>query len=115
MRMAHGNPAPADNVQTAVDSAHGIIVAQEVTTEAADNRSLVPMAEAAKQALDNPETLNVVADAGYRPPRIVFIAYSITFFARSVLSMSGLNSTPDSISFTRLASRSKIAFVSCRT
>jgi transposase len=65
MRMAHGNPAPAYNVQTAVDAEYGIIVAQHVTTEATDNRSLLPMAEAAKEALDNPDTLNVVADAGY--------------------------------------------------
>ncbi|HXP08580.1 MAG TPA: IS1182 family transposase [Acidobacteriaceae bacterium] len=64
MRMAHGNPAPAYNVQTAVDAEHGIIVAQQVTTEATDNRSLLPMAEAAKRALEA-ETLNVVADAGY--------------------------------------------------
>jgi transposase len=65
MRMAQGNPAPAYNVQTAVDAEHGIIVAQQVTTQATDNRSLLPMAEAAQQALDQPETLNVVADAGY--------------------------------------------------
>lgn len=64
MRMAPGH-APAYNVQTAVDAAHGIIVAQQVTTEANDQRSLLPMAEAAKIALDRPETLNVVADAGY--------------------------------------------------
>jgi transposase len=57
--------APAYNVQTAVDAAHGLIVAQQVTTQASDNRSLLPMAEAAKAALDRPETLNVVADAGY--------------------------------------------------
>jgi transposase len=65
MRMAHGNPAPAYNVQTAVDAEHGIIVAQQVTTEATDNRSLLPMAEAAKHALGEPEVLKVVADAGY--------------------------------------------------
>lgn len=64
MRMAPGH-APAYNVQTAVDAEHGIVIAHEVTTEPTDNRSLLPMAEAAKQALDNPETLNVVADAGY--------------------------------------------------
>jgi transposase len=64
LRMAPGH-APAYNVQTAVDADHSIIVAQQVTTDAADNRSLLPMAEAAQQALDNPETLNVVADAGY--------------------------------------------------
>lgn len=64
MRMANGY-APAYNVQTAVDAEHGIIVAQQVTMEATDNRSLLPMAEAAKQALGNPETLKVVADAGY--------------------------------------------------
>jgi hypothetical protein len=57
--------APAYNVQTAVDAEHGIIVAQEVTTEATDNRSLLPMAAAAKEALGSPEKLNVVADAGY--------------------------------------------------
>jgi transposase len=65
MRMAHGNPAPAYNVQTAVDAEHGLIVAQQVTTEATDNRSLLPMAEAAKQAVGAPALLKVVADAGY--------------------------------------------------
>ena len=65
MRMGQGNTAPAYNVQTAVDAKHGIIVAQQVTTEANDQRSLLPMAEAAKQSLGDPETLNVVADAGY--------------------------------------------------
>ncbi len=65
MRIRQDQYAPAYNVQTAVDADHGIIVAQQVTTEASDNRSLQPMAEAAKAALDNPETLNVVADAGY--------------------------------------------------
>jgi transposase len=64
MRMANGH-APAYNVQTAVDAEHAIIVAQQVTTEANDQRSLLPMSEAAKQALGTPETLNVVADAGY--------------------------------------------------
>ena len=57
--------APAYNVQTAVDAEHGLIVAQQVTTEATDNRSLLPMAEAAKEALGGPEKLNVIADAGY--------------------------------------------------
>ena len=65
MRMAHGNPAPAYNVQTAVDAEHAIIIAQQVTTDSNDLRSLLPMAEAAQQALGSPETLNVVADAGY--------------------------------------------------
>lgn len=64
MRLAQGH-APAYNVQTAVDAEHGLIIAQQVTTEATDNRSLLPMAEAAKQALGGPETLNVIADAGY--------------------------------------------------
>jgi hypothetical protein len=57
--------APAYNVQTAVDAEHGLIVAQQVTTAANDQRSLLPMAEAAKQALGAPEMLNVIADAGY--------------------------------------------------
>jgi transposase len=65
MRMGSGGFAPAYNVQTAVDSEHALIVAQQVTDEATDNRSLLPMAEAAKVAVGNPPELNVVADAGY--------------------------------------------------
>jgi transposase len=64
MRTANGF-APAYNVQTAVDAEHAIIVAQKVTDHGADNRLLLPMAEAAKQAVGSPESLNVVADAGY--------------------------------------------------
>lgn len=64
MRTANGK-APAYNVQTAVDAAHALIVAHQVTTEANDQRSLLPMAEAAKQAVGNPASLNAVADAGY--------------------------------------------------
>lgn len=55
---------PAYNVQTVVDAEHALIVAQAVTSEATDNTSLQPMAEAARDAL-GVATLNVVADAGY--------------------------------------------------
>jgi transposase len=55
---------PAYNVQTVVDAEHALIVTHEVTTEATDNTSLQSMAEAAREALEQP-TLNVVADAGY--------------------------------------------------
>jgi transposase len=64
MRMA-GSFAPAYNVQTAVDAEHALIVAHAVTLDVADSRCLEPMAEAARQALDRPATLNIVADAGY--------------------------------------------------
>lgn len=64
MRTGQGK-APAYNVQTAVDAEHGLIVAQKVTTETNDERSLLPMAEAAKQGLGAPEAINIVADAGY--------------------------------------------------
>jgi transposase len=64
MRMGNSH-APAYNVQTAVDAEHALIVAQKVTQEASDNRSLLPMAEAAKEAVGNPDSLHVVADAGY--------------------------------------------------
>lgn len=64
MRMGNGH-APAYNVQTAVDAEHALIVAQQVSDEATDNRSLLPMAEAAKGAVGNPDALNVVADAGF--------------------------------------------------
>src|SRR5437588_1196202 len=65
MRTASNGFTPAYNVQTAVDTEHALIVAQKVTDEATDNRSLLPMAEAAKQAVGDPPSLNLVADAGY--------------------------------------------------
>lgn len=64
MRMA-GTIAPAYNVQTAVDAEHALVVAHAVTLDAADNRQLQPMAEAAHEALERPATLNIVADKGY--------------------------------------------------
>lgn len=57
---------PAYNVQTAVDAEHGLIVAHQVSDEPSDNRSLLPMAEAAQQALGaSSSTMHVLADAGY--------------------------------------------------
>ncbi len=65
MRMGNGH-APAYNVQTAVDAEHALIVAQQVTAEATDNRSLLPMAEAAHSAVSEPgQAMHVVADGGY--------------------------------------------------
>ncbi len=64
MRTSSGH-APAYKVQTAVDAEPALIVAQPVTTEANEQRSLLPMAEAAKQAVGAPALLNVIADAGY--------------------------------------------------
>jgi hypothetical protein len=52
-------------VQTAVDAEHAVIVTQQVTDEATDNRSLLSMAEAAYKAVGQPASLNIVADAGY--------------------------------------------------
>ncbi len=66
MRSSIGAKVPAYNVQAAVDSQHALIVAQQVTTEATDNRCLLPMAEAAQVAVCAPgQVLHVVADAGY--------------------------------------------------
>ncbi|HMF64043.1 MAG TPA: IS1182 family transposase [Edaphobacter sp.] len=63
MKVA-GTIAPAYNVQTAVDSEHALVVTHAVTLDAADNRSLEPMAEAAKKAL-GADSLNIIADTGY--------------------------------------------------
>jgi transposase len=63
MKMA-STIAPAYNVQTAVDAEHALIVTHAVVPDAADNRQLEPMAEAAKRAL-GVERLNIVADTGY--------------------------------------------------
>lgn len=65
MRTTQGK-VPGYNVQIAADSEHALIVAHTVSTEATDNRSLLPMAEAARKALDSePGGLHVVADTGY--------------------------------------------------
>lgn len=65
MRTTNGK-VPAYNVQTAVDAEHALIVAQQVSVEATDNRSLQPMAEAAQDALGGPGTaMHAVSDAGY--------------------------------------------------
>jgi hypothetical protein len=55
---------PAYNLQSAVDAEHALIIAHDVVLDAADNRSLEPMADAAKAVLGK-QTFHVVADAGY--------------------------------------------------
>lgn len=64
MKAGGGSSAVAYNVQTAVDAQNKLVVHHEVTNESTDQRSLLPVAAAAKDAL-GVETLNVVADAGY--------------------------------------------------
>lgn len=65
MKTRQGN-VPAYNVQVAVDAEHGLIVAQQVTTEKNDTRSLLPMGQAAQAAVGEAEKiLHVVADTGY--------------------------------------------------
>ena len=55
---------PAYNMQSAVDAENALVIAHEVVLDAADSRSLEPMAKAAKAVL-GPDNFNVVADAGY--------------------------------------------------
>jgi Transposase DDE domain len=55
---------PAYNLQSAVDAEHALIIAHDVVLDAADNRSLEPMANAAKAVLGK-ENFHLVADAGY--------------------------------------------------
>ncbi|MDD9978331.1 MAG: IS1182 family transposase [Boseongicola sp.] len=57
-------PSVGYNVQTAVDTKHHLIAAQEVVTEANDLRQLEPMSQAAKEELEV-EKLGVLADSGY--------------------------------------------------
>ena len=52
------------NVQTAVDAGTPLIVAQDVTSQGHDRDLLVPMAAAAKEAL-NRDGMHVLADRGY--------------------------------------------------
>jgi transposase len=62
--LMRNNTLPAYNVQTAVDAEHALIVAHAVVLDAADSRSLQPMAEAAKTALGI-DSFRIVTDAGY--------------------------------------------------
>ena len=65
MRTTTGKVA-AYNVQTAVDAQHALIIAQRVTDESNDTRSLQPMAEAAQAAVrERGQEMHVVADGGY--------------------------------------------------
>ena len=61
---ATGVAVQAFNAQIAVDGAHQIIVAASVTQQETDRQQLVPMAEAARTALEAMPD-QVVADAGY--------------------------------------------------
>lgn len=64
MKTARHGYQAAYNAQTAVDAQHGLIAAFDLTSEANDQRQLLPMAQAAKAALDA-ESLTIVADTGY--------------------------------------------------
>jgi len=64
IQRAHGAFIAGYNAQIAVDSAHQIIIAQHVQTNASDARALKPLLAAARAALKtNPK--EVSADAGY--------------------------------------------------
>lgn len=64
LRGSAGEALAGYNVQQAVDTQHGFIVAHEVTTLGNDKTSLAPMALKAQQALDAQE-LTVLTDTGY--------------------------------------------------
>jgi transposase len=64
MRTGHGGSDVSYNVQIVVDSAHKLIVAHAVSSEATDLHQLLPMARQAKDIL-GVDTLEVTADKGY--------------------------------------------------
>lgn len=64
MRTANHGHQVAYNAQIAVDGAHHLIAAFDVTSECNDEALLYPMAEKVKEAL-GVESLTVVADTGY--------------------------------------------------
>ncbi len=55
---------PANNIQTAVDTKHALIVTHDVVLDASDIRCLRPMAEATRRAL-GVDGFQIVAGAGY--------------------------------------------------
>lgn len=64
MRSGREGIVAGYNVQSAVDTATGLIVHHEVTTDGSDNRQLEPIATSAKSEL-GVDKLQVLADAGY--------------------------------------------------
>lgn len=62
--MTRGTGIVGYNVQTAVDTQHHLIVANEVTNVGSDRDQLSSMAKQAREAMAS-ETLSVVADRGY--------------------------------------------------
>lgn len=62
--MTRGNDIIGYNVQTAVDTQHHLIVAQEVTNAGSHHDQLISMAKQAREAIDS-ETLSIVADRSY--------------------------------------------------
>lgn len=64
MRVAGKGSPVAYNVQSAVDSKHGLIAAHAVTDASNDRQQLLPTALLAKEAL-GADALDVIADAGY--------------------------------------------------
>ena len=64
MSVSNNGTDIAHNVQVAVDSKHHLVVAVDITSNAADNGQLYPMAELTKQELSVDE-ITVLADKGY--------------------------------------------------
>ena len=64
MSVSNNGTDISHNVQVAVDSKHHLVVAVDVTSNAADNGQLYPMAEQTKHELSVDE-LTVLADKGY--------------------------------------------------
>ena len=69
------------NVQTAVDSKHHLIVAQDVTNEGLDNHQLFSMAQGAKEILGQDE-IEVVADMLLRVPAFRSVPNTTGIFSR---------------------------------
>ncbi|MDD4699979.1 MAG: IS1182 family transposase [Oscillospiraceae bacterium] len=64
MSVSNNGTDIAHNVQTVVDSKYHLVVALDVTSNAADNGQLYPMAEQAKKEL-SVDKIIVIADKGY--------------------------------------------------
>jgi transposase len=64
MKTARHGHQVAYNAQSAVDAKHGLIAAFDLTNDCNDQNQLLPMAQAAKEALEA-EALTAVADTGY--------------------------------------------------
>lgn len=103
MQSKKGHYELAYNVQTSVDSKHGIIVANDVCQECTDTHQGQPLLEQAEQNLERPfpEGLKVCDDADYDDPAFLKWLENRKFDAYIPLAEKGGKKKPESEQYNK--------------